>query len=367
MSQSKTISEVRRSLQKLLLLLTGFLVASCAAPGYYAQAVSGHMELMRQRESIAGILASGTADPEVARELELSVELRQFAVKRLYLPDNGSYTQFVATGRDALSWNVVATPEFSLTPRRWCFIVSGCVPYRGYFKQKDAAEFAGKLARKGYDTSVSPAVAYSTLGWFDDPLLDTMFRYGDEQLAAFIFHELAHQELYVSGDTAFSESYASFIEETGVRLWLEANKRAGQLLERQERQRAGQQFDALLGDTRRRLETLYANGLEKDLMRLGKSTIFQDLRAGYDRLSETQWGGQSFYETWISQKLNNASLALMDSYRGGVCAFENLYRDASLDMARFQQLAAARAELPTEQRRAWLDQPCEVIASDSDL
>lgn len=325
------------------------------------------MELMRQRESIAGILASGAADPVLERELRLAVELREFAANRLYLPDNGSYMQFVATGREAVSWNVIATPEFSLTPRRWCFLVSGCVPYRGYFKQKNATEFAGKLARKGYDVSVSPAVAYSTLGWFDDPLLDTMLRYSDEQLAAFLFHELAHQQLYVQGDTGFNESFATFIEETGVKMWLKSSGRENQQREWQERRIAGRQFDALLSETKEHLGVLYRSGMEKDRMRQAKSAIFQDLQAEYERLSETQWGGERYFQAWFSRELNNASLALVDSYRGGVCAFEKLYSEAGRDMVRFQQLASAKAKLPGVQRQAWLDQTCEVIASSGDL
>lgn len=350
-----------------MFVLAGLLLTSCVAPSYYLQAVSGHMKLMRQREDIAGILASGSADPVLTRELELSEELRAFAIKQLYLPDNGSYTEFVATGRDAVSWNVVATPVFSLTPRRWCFLVSGCVPYRGYFEQESADAFAGKLSRKGYDTSVSPAVAYSTLGWFDDPVLDTMLRYSDEQLAAFIFHELAHQQLYVKGDTEFSESYATFIEETGVRIWLLSSGRENQVREWQERLAAGRQFDTLLSETKIRLSTLYDRNMGQEDMRLAKAEIFRQLRADYERLSATQWGGRSFFQSWFSRELNNASLALVDSYRGGVCAFESLYREAEDDMARFQQLAAARAKLPAGQRRIWLDQACEVIASDVDL
>jgi len=350
-----------------LLALAVLQLAACAAPSYYVQAASGHLDLMRQREDITGLIDAVSTDPELARELALSVEIREFAITRLLLPDNGSYTQFVQTGQDAVTWNVVAAPEFSLDPRRWCFLVSGCVSYRGYFKRKDAERLAGKLAARDYDTAISPAIAYSTLGWFEDPLLDTMFRYSDGQLAAFIFHELAHQALYVSGDTAFSESYASFIEQKGVMLWLESSSRAEELADWQKSRQAGLQFNALLKETRTKLSELYDSGLPKVQMRKDKSLLFENLAARYELLVNLEWGGKSYFGGLLAGEMNNASLALIDSYRAGTCAFEMLYREAQQDMARFQRLAAARAGLGKEQRRAWLNQPCEVIASGGDL
>jgi predicted aminopeptidase len=351
----------------MLPVITVLLLAACAAPSYYAQAISGHRDLMRQRKDIADILDSGSAGPELQQQLELALEIREFAVAQLRLPDNASYTQFVETGREAVTWNVVAAPEFSLAPRQWCFLVSGCVPYRGYFKLQNAEEFAARLAGAGYDTAVSPVIAYSTLGWYDDPLLDTMFQYSDEQLAAVIFHELAHQELYVSGDAIFNESYASFVGETGLTLWLESSGREGRLAGWLKLQSAGAQFSTLLQKTRTQLAAIYASGQPQDSMRESKSTVFEDLRADYRLLVAEQWEGRSYFETLFARELNNASLALINSYRGGSCAFEALYREAHRDMTRFQQLAASKARLGKEHRRAWLDQPCEVIASGSDL
>jgi predicted aminopeptidase len=322
---------------------------------------------MRQRKDIVEILDSGSANPERVRQLELAVEIRSFAVTRLQLPDNASYSTFVETGREAVTWNVVAAPEFSLTPKRWCFLVSGCVPYRGYFKLQNAKDFSSKLAQDGYDTAVSPVIAYSTLGWFDDPLLDTMFQYSDEQLAAVIFHEMAHQELYVSGDTVFNESYASFVEQTGLRLWLESSGRESQLPGWLKLQDAGPQLNTLLQETKTQLETLYTSDMPEESMRSSKSAVFNKLREDYRLMVDDHWGGHSYFESLFSRGLNNASLALVSAYRGGSCAFEALYLEAGRDMSRFQELAASRAGLGKEPRRAWLNQPCEVIASGSDL
>lgn len=350
----------------MLAALFPFL-SGCASPAYYSQAISGHMQLMRQREDITALLNSGETDPELARELELSAEILDFATDRLLLPDNGSYRQFVRTGRDAVTWNVVAAPEFSLKPKLWCFVVSGCVAYRGYFHSGDAERLAEKLAGTGYDTSVSPAIAYSTLGWFDDPLLDTMIQYSDEQLAAFIFHELAHQQLYVRGDTAFNEAWAGFIEQIGVRLWLESSGRSARLPGWLKQESAGIQFNALLQDVQKKLNALYASDLPEEQMRTEKVRVFGYLQDAYRQMVELQWDGQNYYSAMFSRALNNASLALVNSYRGGFCAFTQLYRSAQEDMGRFQQLAREKAELKAEQRQAWLQQSCEVIASGTDL
>ncbi len=266
-----------------------------------------------------------------------------------------------------MTWNVVATPELSLEPRRWCFLVAGCVPYRGYFEQEAATRFAGRLATDGLDVAVSPAVAYSTLGWFEDPLLDTMLRYRDERLAAVMFHELAHQQLYLRGDTVFNESYASFVEEIGVTLWLRLSGRESQLSGWRDQQQAATQFDALLLRARVSLSELYAGNAEDDGKRQSKAAIFDQLQVDYRDLVQESWQGRDFFGGWFASELNNARLALFNSYRGGICAFSALYRDSAKDMKRFHARAAAQAGLAADARRAWLEQPCPPVASQVDL
>jgi len=294
-------------------LAAALLMAGCAGPGYYAQAVSGQWKMLRAREDIAALLENDSTDPDLARRLQTVERIRAFAAARLDLPARDSYTSFVHTGREAATWNVVAAPEFSLEPHRWCFIVAGCVPYRGYFEEGQAVAFAAKMSRRGYDVSVSPAVAYSTLGWFDDPLLDTMLRYPDEQLAGLLFHELAHRRLYVGGDTAFNESYASFVEETGVRLWIEQSGLPEQLEAWRERNRAEAQFNRLLQEARHRLARLYASGEPEDSMRSGKTELLDALMSAYARLVRQDWGGRSYFAGWMESNVNNAGLALMNS------------------------------------------------------
>jgi predicted aminopeptidase len=340
-------------------LISVFLLAGCAGPAWYAQAVSGHLALMTQRTEISEILARDKMDPALRKDLKLAMEIRSFAIDRLGLPDNGSYTEFVHTGRHAVSWNIVAAPEFSLEAKRWCFIVAGCVSYRGYFDQHKAERFAHKLEKKSYDVTISPAIAYSTLGWFDDPLLDTMLQYPDEQLAAFIFHELAHQQLYVKGDTAFNEAYAGFVEETGVRAWLQSTGRDDLLVRWQSKNTASIQFNILLQNTRDQLNEIYISGLNKEEMRSQKKLVFIEMKTRYLALVNEHWGGINHYRSWFSLELNNARLALMKLYRGGSCAFEKLYESVGGNIVFFHQLAADRAALSTDERAAWLNRSCD--------
>lgn len=348
-------------------LTTCTLLVGCAGPSYYAQAISGHFELMAGREDIDTLLADPATAPALRRRLEQVQDIRAFAVGELGLPDSGSYTQLAVTGRDAATWNVVAAPEFSLEPKRWCFLVAGCFPYRGYYDAEAAERLAGRLSDRGLDVAVSPALAYSTLGWFDDPLLDTMLRYGDEQLAAYLFHELAHQQVWVRNDANFGEAYASFVEDAGVERWLLASGRAERLVDWRRRRQATEDFDKLMRETRETLAVIYRSGASPSEKRARKATTFEELRARYRRLVEQQWQGRDYFGSWFESEPNNARLALYATYHAGYCAFARLYHDADGDFGRFTALARESAALDREARRRWLEQPCEVIAPRNDL
>jgi len=342
-------------------------IANCASPAYYWQATSGHLALMSARQPVDQAIESADTEQDVIEKLRLSKEIRAFAVEDLELPDNDSYTQFVQTGRDAVVWNVVAAPEFSLEAKTWCFPVAGCVPYRGYFDPSAAEHYAQKLDRRGLDVSVSPAVAYSTLGWFDDPLLDTMWRQSDAQFAAYIFHELAHQALYVEDDTAFNESYASFVERIGVERWLKGRGESGSLEKWKALNQASEAFSALLARTREELEAIYRSDVDTPEMRKEKEAAFEQMESNYRELRDREWQGRDYYGQWFERPPNNARFALLASYEGGACAFANLYAEAGGQMSHFQELARVRSELPAEQRKEWLDQKCRDIASGGEL
>lgn len=342
-------------------------LAGCVSPAWYGQAMSGHMAMMHQREDIDDLLLNPDTDPELAARLQLAREARHFGIEQLSLPDTDSYTQYVPTGRSAATWNVVVAPEFSVEPRKWCFPVAGCVPYRGYFREDSADQFAARMSDRGYDTSVTPAVAYSTLGWFDDPLLDTMLNYSDAQLAATIFHEMAHQELYVRGDAAFSEGFAVFVEEKGLEAWLLDRGDLGALEKWRDSHRASARFSEFLAAERERLVALYSRELPKAEMRSLKQEAFNRMAARYRDMVNEEWNGRSFYSGWFEKKLNNARLALAATYLGGSCAFQLLYAESGNDFAVFLQRAAEKAALPAEERASWLVQDCAGIASTGDL
>ena len=339
----------------LALLLT----ASCSSISYYSQAISGHMSLMHQRQAVSKLLDDPQTEPGLAAELNLAGEIIAFAESEMLLDAHGSYQQLVITGQPAVSWNVVAAEEFSVEARTWCFPVAGCVPYRGYFKQQKAEDCAGRLRADGLDVDLSPVTAYSTLGWFDDPLLDTMFQYSPGQLAGILIHELAHQKLYVAGDTRFNESFAEFVESIGVEQWLRQSARLQELQDWLQRRKAEPQFTNLLAETRESLRQLYASGQEVTLLREQKQASLAETKTRYQQLVRDEWQGRDYFGSWMEGELNNARLAMAESYAGGSCAFAALYQQAGGELADFYVLAEQQAELSQAERDAWLQAPCE--------
>jgi len=344
-------------------LLLVILLTACASPAYYLQATFGQMKLMRVRQDIQSILDDPATDAELSADLEAAEQIKAFAYSTLNLPDSGSYSSYVKVETDAIVWNVIATPEFSLQPRTWCFPVAGCVPYRGFFKQQKALESAVRLRKKGMDVVVSPAAAYSTLGWFKDPLLSTMTSGSDVRLAAYLFHELAHQRLYLKDDGAFNEAYASFVEDIGVEKWLNANQRQTELLKWQQLQDANRDFGRLIAHTRDELAALYASTTEEAVKRSRKSEIFISLSRTYNQWRKDKWQNQPYYDHWFEKPLNNAKIALHDTYEGGQCAFMELFDKAHGDMQEFHRLAEQQSRLQRDNRQLWLKQSCANMES----
>ena len=337
-----------------LALLAVLALPGCASVGYYAQAVAGHLGLMVGAHPVEAVIeAPGTA-PGLAARLRTALEIREYASDALALPANASYRRYVDLGRRYVVWTVVAAPELSLEPRRWCFPVAGCLSYRGYFSESDAAAYASKLESEGWDVSVTGVRAYSTLGWFDDPLLSSMVELPEPWLAGIVFHELAHQRLYVPGDTEFNESFAVVVERAGVRRWIEAAGRAG-LRERHriaaERRAA---FLGLVRDTRRGLEAVYASPGSDAEKRAAKTRAFERLRSRYMALRAT-WANGPTYDFWFERKVNNAAMALVVAYDRWVPALEALLARSGGDLDAFYRACDELAALPAEERRARLE------------
>jgi predicted aminopeptidase len=345
----------------LSVVLLVFL-AACSGPGYYMQAISGQWKLMHARQDIQSILDDPATNPELTGQLQLAGQLKIFAQDSLDLPANGSYSSYVEVEGDALVWNVVATEEFSLQAKKWCFPVAGCVPYRGFFKQEKALQSAERYRKKGMDIYVSPSAAYSSLGWFSDPLLSTMLSGTDVRLAAYLLHELAHQRLYIKDDGLFNEGYASFVEETGLKQWLEANQRQDDLQQWKHIQNVSTEFNSLIGETRHELTGLYHSDTPEAGMRERKQEIFGSFLHSLEKLRNEKWQGKRYYQSWFEEPLNNARLALYDTYEGSHCAFQRLWLETDGDPSAFHRLAEEKSRLEKEERQEWLKQSCPTIA-----
>jgi predicted aminopeptidase len=328
-------------------LVATLLLSGCSTLDYYSHLAGGQLQLLQAREPIAELLESPSVDSELKQRLALAQRARDFASAQLSLPNNDSYRLYADIQRPFVVWNVFATPEFSLTPQLHCFPIAGCVAYRGYYSQSRARGAAALLKQEGLDTYLGGVEAYSTLGWFDDPILNTMLRWSDERLVAVIFHELAHQRFYVAGDTAFNESFASFVEHEGLRQW-----RAKQGLPPSDPQGEQQreQFIALVLASRARLQQLYASDLPPAQMRSEKQAEFTRLRADYHALSKREWGGNGRYDGWINAPINNAKLLPFGLYDQWVPAFTVLFEQVDRDWPRFYQRVTALGKLPEAER-----------------
>jgi predicted aminopeptidase len=331
----------------LLLLIT--VLSGCASPLYYAQAISGQLEILAKRRPVEEVLADPATPLETRQQLELVRHLREFASRELLLPDSRSYRTYADLERPFVVWDVFATPELSLEPKHWCFIVAGCVPYRGYFARDKAEQFAAGLKRKGYDVYVGGVPAYSTLGWFNDPLLNTFIHRSEAELAGLLFHELAHQKIYVSGDSAFNESFATVIELEGVKRWFEHQGTAQQTEAYRQKIKRREEFNTLVLKHRARLKEIYASNLSDAEKRIAKMRVFGELRNDYATL-KADWGGYTIFDNWFAQDLNNAHLAAIGLYSQYVAAFQALLAQHNGDLATFYREVERLAQLPPDER-----------------
>ncbi len=330
-----------------LLLLLCVPLTGC----YYMQAASGQWEVMRKREPIVEVIEDPDTSPDLVARLRLLNEARDFSVEVLGLPDNKSYRTYADLERDYVVWNVFAAPEFSLTPKQWCFPVAGCVSYRGYFSKDDATGESKRLSDDGFDVAVGGVAAYSTLGNFNDPILNTMMRWDDTDLVAVLFHELAHQVVYVKDDSAFNESFATAVEEIGVKRWLESRgeeKRMANYIAGRELQQSLLQLVAV---ARADLDTVYASDVEvlqkRKLKRERLKTLSEEVAA------ELQQSGRDG-SGWLSGELNNARLISMTLYEGRLPSFRALYLKCEKNLQCFYTEANKLAEMDFDRREAAL-------------
>lgn len=335
-------------------------LSGCANLGYYWQSISGHLKVMSAAKPVQEWLDEPGTSERVKEKLALARRIRSFAVTELKLPDNPSYHRYADLHRSAAVWNVVAATEFSLELKTWCFPVTGCVGYRGYYDEARARAEAQDLAAQGYETSAYPVPAYSTLGWLNwaggDPLLNTFIHYPEGELARLIFHELAHQVVYARDDTMFNESFAVAVERLGGARWLaQASEQAREDYAAFDGRR--RQFRALTQATRKRLKQIYeATELPLERRAAMKSEAMQAFREEYAKLRAT-WGGEParwrVYDQWV-ERANNASFGAQAAYDELVPAFEALFRREGGDWRRFYDAVKQLAKLPKTQRHETL-------------
>ncbi|MBV9362563.1 MAG: aminopeptidase [Betaproteobacteria bacterium] len=325
---------------RLLLAATALaLLTGCESISFYGQAIGGHLRLMSQAKPLDTWLTDPATPADLKQRLETARGIREFASRELHLPDNGSYTTYADLGRRFAVYNVFAAPTFSVDPKPECFPITGCVAYRGFYSEKDANAYADKLREQGFDVYTGGVLAYSTLGWFDDPLLSTFIRYPDAQVARLVFHELAHQLVYAKGDTTFNESFAVVVEDEGVRRWLDAQGRAADLAAFRAAQERKRDLAARIKETRERLKAIYATKLTPEQMLEQKKGEFDRLRA--------------LYPTFVPPEPNNAFLVSIALYNEFVPALERvLAASGSLDA--FYERARTLAHEDRKQRDALL-------------
>jgi predicted aminopeptidase len=329
------------------------LVSGCANVGYYWQSVSGQLGIWRRERPIEEVINDAATPEALKRKLAYVTQVREFASRELSLPDNRSYRSYADLERPFAVWNVFAAPEFSTEPLQWCFPFTGCVSYRGYFDRVEAERFAAGLAEQGHDVYIGGVPAYSTLGWFADPVLSTFIRFPDAELARLVFHELAHQVVYVKGDTVFNESFAVAVEQEGLRRWIAHTGDTGGSESYERNQRVRVEFIQLLQKHRARLEALYRSRLAPEAMRARKREILDELTLEY-RAAKARWGGYAGYDAWFARGPNNAQLASVALYTQRVPSFEALFQREGGDWGRFYSAAKELAALPREQRDARL-------------
>jgi predicted aminopeptidase len=339
-----------KPVRTLVLAAIVLTMAGCIAP-YYWQAIGGQFELLRKREPISEVIEEAGVDADLRSALTRIAAIRRFAVDELELPDNGSYTTYVALDRNYVVWNVVAADEFSVEPRRWCFPFAGCVAYRGYFDRMDAEDFAAELEEQGLDTYTGGSNAYSTLGYFDDPVLSTMVNGGEQYVASVLFHELAHQRVYIKDDSEISEAFAMVVEELGTERWLMRNATQADLDRYRQRRARRAQFGELITAQQERLRELYSQGAPGEELRAAKARAFDQLRSDYAVL-KASWGGAADYDAWFAAELNNAALASVATYTQWVPALKARLDEVGL--AAFYADAAALAKLDAGERAARL-------------
>jgi len=349
----RNAADPRRRRAKLALAglaAMGLVASGCAQLGYYRQSAGGQMDIVQRRQAIDALIADERRDAPLRERLQHVREMRAFAIDELGLPETGSYTQYADLGRDYAVLALYAAPAYSTELKTWCYPVVGCAAYRGYFDRAMLERYTKDLKQQNYDVYIAAVPAYSTLGWFDDPLLNTVLDWPEPQVAGLIFHELAHQQLYVEGDTAFNESFATAVERAGVERWLQLHDGLAAVQRYRRRWEDRGQVVQLIAQARSDLQQLYARKVPPADMRLAKQQRLDRLRQQYRELRRN-FSADPGFDVWFAGELNNARLGSVAAYNKYVDAFLALLAGQHNDFRAFYARAAQMGALPPQQRR----------------
>lgn len=337
----------------LSILLVVVFLSGCAELQYYGHAISGQFDVLSKRRPITEVLEDPATKPEVSEKLKMVQRMHDFAISDLSLPDSDSFRSYSDVERDYVLWNVFATPELSLETKQWCYPFFGCLNYRSYFEKAYAESIARELEQEGWDVHIAPSPAYSTRGFFADPIYNPMLRYDDLTLAGILFHELAHERVYFKNDSELNESFAVAVQNEGVRRWLAHEQRPQYYIDYKIDQKQEEQFISLLLKYREKLDTVYQSPQGDDKKRMQKTRLLKALRLEYFEL-KNQWNGYAGYDHWFNKPLNNARLAPIGTYHGHVDAFAALLNSHHGNWIKFYLHVEEMAELPVEKRRQLL-------------
>lgn len=328
------------------------VLSACSALGYYGQAISGHLDLMSREKPIETIVNDQQTNERLKKSLLVSQRARDFATKELHLPENDSYKSYADLERPYVVWNVVATRPYSIKPKQWCFLIVGCLSYQGYFDKQEAYRLARELEQQGMDVSVFGSAAYSTLGYFDDPLLNTMLRHGDDMMIGTMFHELAHQTVYVENDTAFNEAFATAVEQEGLRRWYDQLGAHDAYLKYLQKKQYRHEFYALIIRTRQKLEQAFTSLKTDQEKQHAKTELFATLKREYKAWSQSR--NYFVYDKWMQRELNNSHLALIATYQEKVPNFLNMLASVEGDLRKFYEMVKTIGDKDKEARKSVL-------------
>jgi predicted aminopeptidase len=364
----KKASRIQKTLIIGAFVLIVFGLSGCETFRFYRQAIKGQYQLIAAQQSIDKLAANSNTEPRLKKQLQLVLELRGFAEKELKLPVDNHYRKYVDVHRPYVVWNVEAAPEFSMEPKSWWYPLVGRLEYHGYFSERGAQHYAGALRKKGYDVYVGGASAYSTLGWFKDPVLNTFIFDPEPDLAETLFHELGHQRVFARGDTDFNEAFATTVGQEGARRWLRAKGDTNAFESYEAELKHNNDFVRLVMDARQELETLYGDErteagkikasktpreIPPDQLRERKKVVFEKLRNRYAQV-KAEWGGNGEYDHFFSRQLNNAQLNSVAAYYDLVPGFVQLLKMNGDDLEKFYAAAERLSKKPKKERQQWL-------------